>query len=290
MGLGNFARVHVQAYAADDMVKDLADLNVDLKAKLDHEHNQRVREKADAKVAVMDARSKAAIDLAETKADFEVAIEEAEARGEAIGFQRAMRETELFDAGFQGGRRQGRGTAVQMQSQSTSFRQRQVEPGPALSMSNGSSLERKGTSTTSLNQPPAYSERSRRSAGLRRKNSSPPISMSASLRKHSSHDSNTGSARSSNSGVKHTQYDNGSKASSHRANFESFHSQGPGSRKSKYEADLDISYSHNSSNRFSREGLNLQRGSCHVTVFQDALIALRFMGGKSDTMNAQSSK
>lgn len=79
MGLGNFARVHVQAYAADDTIKELADLNVDLKAKLDHEHNKRVRGKANAKVASADARSKAAIDLAETKADFRVAVAEAEA-------------------------------------------------------------------------------------------------------------------------------------------------------------------------------------------------------------------
>ena len=281
MGLGNFARVHVQARAADDMVKELADLNVDLKAKLDHEHNQRVREKADAKVAATDARSKAAIDLAETKADFKVAIEEAEARGaargEAVGYQRAMRETELFDAGFKGGRRQGQETAARMQSQGSSFRQRQVEPGPALSISNGPSSEREGASSTCFDQLPAYSERSRRSHGLGRKNSSPPISLSAGLRKHSTNESNTGSARSRNSGVKHTQYDDGSKASSHRANSKSFRGQGSGARKPKYEDGPDISSSHNSSNRFSREGLDLQRGS--RDNFQGRANGASFYGG-----------
>ena len=130
MGLGNFARVHFQAYAADDTVKELVDLNADLKAKLDHEHNKRVREKADAKVAFTDARSQAAIDLACMKADMKVAVAEAEsrgrARGEAIGFQRAMDETELFDAGFKGGRRQAQDIPAGKQCKSTSVQQWQV--------------------------------------------------------------------------------------------------------------------------------------------------------------------
>ena len=261
MGLGNFARVHVQAYAADDTIKELGDLSVDLKAKLDHEHNKRVRDKANAKVASAEARSKAAIDLAETKADLRVAVAEAEARGaargEVMGFQRAMKETELFDAGFKGGRRHGRGIEARRQSQSTPFQQRQIEAPPALPMK-GPSSERKGISSTdnpshqqgfaSFDQPLAHSGRSRHSHSQSGSNRGPPISISADSR------------RSRDSRVKHTQYDNGSEDYSHKANAKSPHSQRSGTRKLKHEAQSDISSSHKFGGMFSREELNAQRG------------------------------
>ena len=275
MGLGNFARVHVQAYAADDTVKELADLNADLKGKLDHEHNKRVREKADAKVAFTDARSKAAIDLACMKADMKVAVAEAEsrgrARGEAIGFQRAMDETELFDAGFKGGRRQAQDIPAGKQCKSTSVHQWQVETPPASSRGKGPSSKREGTPSTyssshqqgseCINQPSAHSGRSRHSNSARGKNSDRPISMSAGLRKPSAHDSNTGSARSRTSRVKHAQYDNGSEASSHRSKAKPFHSRGSGARESKHEAGSKIASFNNFSGGLSREGLDSQRGT-----------------------------
>ena len=262
MGLGNFARVHVQAYAADDTIKELTDLGLDLKTKLDHEHNKRVREKANAKVASAEARSKAAIDLAETKADFRVAVAEAEARGaargEVLGFQRAIKETELFDAGFKGGRRQGKDIKARRQSQSTSSRQRQIEAPPALSMSKRPSSERKGASFTDSphqegfapsNQPSVHSGRSRHSHSLSGNINGPPISMSASSR------------RSRDLPIKHTQYDNGSEASSHRGNAKPFHGQGSGPRKSNHEAGSVITSFHKPSSGLSREGLSSQRGT-----------------------------
>ena len=275
MGLGNFARVHVQAYAADDTVKELADLNADLKVKLDHEHNQRVRERADAKVAITNVTSKAAIDLASMKADMKVAVAEAEsrgaARGEAIGFQRAMDETELFDAGFKGGRRQAHDGVAGKQWKSSSIQQWQVETPPASSRGKGPSSKREGTPSTyssshqqgsePLNQPSAHSGRSRHSNSARGKNSDRPISMSAGSRKPSAHDSNTGSTRSRGSRVKHAQYDNGSEASSHRSKAKSFHSRGSGARESKHEAGSKISSVNNFSGGFSRGGLDSQRGT-----------------------------
>lgn len=186
-----------------------------------------------------------------------------------MGFQRAMKETELFDAGFKGGRRQGKGIAARRQSQSISLRQQHVEAPPALTMSKGPSSERKGSSFTdspshqqgsiTFDQPSAHSGRSRHPHSLFGKNSGPPISMSAGLK------------RSRNSRDKHTQYSNGSEASSHRANAKSSHSHGTGARKSNYEAGSDMHSFHNSSGGFPREGLNSQRGTFKERGNNDAV-------------------
>ena len=272
MGLGNFARVHVQAYAADDTIKELADLNVDLKAKLDHEHNQRVREKADAKVAFTDARSKAAIELADTKAEFSVAVAEAEARGaargEAIGYERAMKETELFDAGFKGGKKQGRGIAARRQPQNDSFRHQLAEAAPASSQSSRSnfkepfqsrtpSFKQGGTSSHRSSEHNERSSRSRNSAG----EYNGPTSFSSASKPRSIHKSNVGSINSKGSGVKHSQYE----ASSDKPSFRGSKASASHGRKSLSEQSQQTANSNSPSSRdynarlprkgtFSRDG------------------------------------
>ena len=280
MGLRNFARVHAQAHAADDAVHKLVDLGWDLKDKLDHEHNKRVREKADAKVASNEAKCKAAIDLANMEADAKVAVAEAEsrgiARGEAIGYQRAIDETELFNDGFKGGREQARAMAARRQPKNTAFQQ-QLEAPPASSRGKGPSSDHKGAASThssfhrqgaeKFNRPSAHSERSRHPESVYGKNNAPPVSINAGLKKPFVHGSTEGSARSSKSVVKHTQYGNGSEAASPRSMAKSSHSRGSGASKSKHEPGGDIPFSNNFGGGLSHMGLNSQRGTAQAHAY-----------------------
>ena len=89
---------------ARDTIEDLED-NVDhWRDEAAREHDLRIEGLADAKVAVARAKYEGAI----TQANGRVAIAEAEARGIAqgnvLGYQRALDETDLYDAGFDGGR------------------------------------------------------------------------------------------------------------------------------------------------------------------------------------------
>ncbi|KAL8789386.1 MAG: hypothetical protein Q9195_006859 [Heterodermia aff. obscurata] len=275
MGLKNFARVHVQAYAADDMIQELADLNVDLKAKLDREHNKRVREKANAKVASAGARSKAAIELADTRADFSVAVAAAEARGaargEAIGYERAMKETELFDAGFKGGKQQGRDKATRKQAQSNSFRHSPAEMHPASSQDNAFGFEEPFPSRApSIRLGDASSHRASNHSGptSRSRNlaggSHSPANFSSGSRRPSVHDSNIGSIHSKDSGVKHSQYESSSDKRSFRGSKASVsHGRKSVGEQSQHVASSRISRSRDYDVTCPRNGTFSQVGGSH---------------------------
>ena len=274
--LRKWARVHVQAYEADAMVKDLADLNMNLRGKLDHEHNQRVREKADAKVALTEATSKAAVDLAETKADFRAALAQAEAqgaaRGEEIGYQRAMKETEIYDAGFEGGKQQGRNIAARKKSRRTPFPQAQFEMPLGPTNSQGHSLGFEGPSppwNPSFGQGGAASHVSSKHNGRSSQSRNPaggydgPTNIGQGSKKPSAHNSKVGSIKSKASGVKHSQFESGSEKPSlggSKAGSAS-HSRKSEAGRSQHAASSKHSSSHNVNGGSSRHRTLPQGGS-----------------------------
>ena len=151
-------RRHAQADIADEVVQNLSNKNEKLMEESRREHDLRVQQEADAKVALAEAKAEANANtavakaaLAEVKAEVkantavakaktQVAIVKAQsqaavaeannraglvdaelrgiAQGESVGYQRAMNETELYNIGFKDGQTRRRGALLET-SQST---------------------------------------------------------------------------------------------------------------------------------------------------------------------------
>ena len=128
MGFRKFCERHALAQASQDAAGELAEKDEKYRRRASHEHRKHIQADVDAKVAIAEANCK----IAFTEANSKIALAEAEARGLArggdMGYQRAINETELFDAAFQDGNRSRR---LRVERKRPLGVERQIEAPPA---------------------------------------------------------------------------------------------------------------------------------------------------------------
>lgn len=138
--------------AAVDHARDVVE---NLEDQVDHwrdvaarEHDRRVEGLADAEIAIAEAKSNTAIIKAESRAAAAEAEARGVARGTVEGYQRALDENEIFDAGFEGGGRRRESMSNAPRSTHVSGSQARSQ-GPSPSLGNRKYMtDRNSTSIT----------------------------------------------------------------------------------------------------------------------------------------------
>ena len=150
MGLGKFFRpITAAVNRANEIVENLEDQVDHWRDVAAREHDRRVEGLADAEIAIAEAKADTAIAKAESRA----AAAEAEARGVAQGsvqgYQRALDENDIFDAGFEGGRRRRESMPNTQRSTLVSGSQARTQ-GPPPSLGNKKYMTERGSTSTTV--------------------------------------------------------------------------------------------------------------------------------------------
>ena len=150
MGLGKIFRpITAAVNRAHEIVDNLEDQVDHWRDVAAREHDRRVEGLANAEIAIAEAKANTAI----IKAESQAAAVEAEARGVALGsvqgYQRALDETDMFDAGFENGRKRRESMSNAQRSTRVSVSGSQAKTqGPPTSLGNKQYMTERGSTST----------------------------------------------------------------------------------------------------------------------------------------------